>query len=68
MILGLGALVAGFVCPPLFDAWTKEGKTDFQGLFLIPCLSAAAAAVALALFFHPPKISGGPAEEKPLEP
>jgi nucleoside transporter len=67
MILGLGALVAGFVCPPVFDMMTKEGKTDFQGLFLIPCLSAVAAAVALALFFHPPKINGGPSDEIPAE-
>ncbi len=67
MILGMGALAAGFVCPPLFDAWTKDGKTDFQGLFLIPCLSAVAAAVALALFFHPPKINGRPTEEIPVE-
>jgi MFS family permease len=153
MILGLGALVAGFACPPLFEKFTElavrteiEGKAgtnevqtlwinrapregtfklafggqsttaiptdaraekiqsalesldsikagnvkvsggpfptqsikveyvgelsgksvgqlgdqvDFRGLFLIPCLSAAAAAVALGLFFHPPKINGG---------
>jgi nucleoside transporter len=54
MILGLGALLAGFVCPPLFDAMTKDGVTNFKGLFLIPCLSAAAAAAALGLFFWPP--------------
>ena len=29
--------------------------TDFRGLFLLPCLIATGAAVALALFFHPPK-------------
>lgn len=40
----------------------KDGKVgliatqvDFSGLFLIPCIAAAAAAVLLALFFHPPK-------------
>ncbi|MFO0903798.1 MAG: MFS transporter [Pirellulales bacterium] len=54
MILGLGALLAGFVCPPLFDAFTDGDKTSFRGLFLIPCLSAAAAAAALGLFFWPP--------------
>ena len=59
MILGLGALAAGFVCPPLFDSFTKDNVTDFHGLFLIPCLSAITAAVLLALFFHPPKINSG---------
>ena len=34
-------------------------QVDFRGLFLIPCFSAIAAAVALALFFHPPKINSG---------
>ena len=164
MILGLGALVAGFVCPPLFDSWTEivsstaikgdskasevqtikmnippkegsfqlafgkvktadipndatadkvqealealsgigagnvtvsggslpkdtltikfggalankdvaqlgdsRGRIHFRELFFVPCLSAAAAAVALALFFHPPKINGGPSDEIPAE-
>ena len=67
MILGLGALAAGFVCPPLFDSFTENGITNFKGLFLIPCLSAVAAAVLLALFFHPPKINGGPKDEIPIE-
>jgi nucleoside transporter len=56
MILGLGALVANYVCPGLIqDTFTKDGVTNFRGLFLIPCFSALAAAVILALFFHPPK-------------
>lgn len=56
MILGLGALVANYVCPGLIqDTFTKDGLTNFRGLFLIPCFSALAAAVILALFFHPPK-------------
>jgi nucleoside transporter len=66
MILGVGALLAGFACPPLFDAFTVDGKTNFQELFLIPCFSAIAAAVALALFFHPPK-NVKPTEEIPAE-
>jgi len=28
---------------------------DFHGLFLVPMIAAISAAVALALFFHPPK-------------
>ena len=56
MILGLGALVANYVCPGLIqNTFTTEGVTNFRGLFLIPCFSALAAAVILALFFHPPK-------------
>lgn len=58
MILGLGALLANWICPRLLqenftDAVTKV--TNFKGLFLIPMITATAAAVALALFFHPPK-------------
>lgn len=58
MILGLGALVANFVCPWLLenvytDPVTKD--VDFRGLFLVPCGAAVVAAVILALFFHPPK-------------
>ena len=56
MILGLGALLANFICPVLIqDTFTKDGITNFRGLFLIPCFSALAAAIILALFFHPPK-------------
>jgi len=56
MILGAGALLANSICPRLLqETFTQNGVTDFRGLFLVPCLSALAAAVALALFFHPPK-------------
>jgi predicted MFS family arabinose efflux permease len=55
MILGLGPLLANFVCPWLFDVeFTHNGKTDFQSLFLVPCVAALVAAVGLALFFRPP--------------
>jgi hypothetical protein len=45
---------------------TQGGVTNFKSLFLIPFGSALAAAVALALFFHPPssaqpKAAGGSA-------
>ena len=60
MILGAGALVANTVCPTLIQTvFTKDGVTDFRGLFLVPLIAAVAAAVALGLFFHPPKINGG---------
>lgn len=59
MILGVGALLANSICP-----WLIQEKfthpltklTDFHGLFLVPMFAGLAAAVALALFFHPPKV------------
>jgi MFS family permease len=56
MILGLGPLVANGLGPKLFAHFSKpDGAVDFKSLFLIPCFAALAAAVALALFFRPPK-------------
>jgi nucleoside transporter len=55
MILGVGALVANSICPWLLqEVFTKSGVTDFYGLFLVPLAAGSAAAIALALFFHPP--------------
>jgi nucleoside transporter len=75
MILGLGPLVANFVCPWLFDeqfshviGTDAEGNplisTDFRELFLVPCAAALVAALGLALFFHPPRKAEVP--EEPL--
>jgi nucleoside transporter len=64
MILGAGALLANSICPWLIQkVYTVNGVTDFRGLFLVPCFVALAATVALAAFFHPPKLaaSGSPA-------
>ena len=56
MILGVGALVANSLCPYLGQkVFTRDGATDFHGLFLVPMACGLAAAAALALFFHPPK-------------
>ncbi len=56
MILGLGALLANSICPYLIQkVFTHDGATNFHGLFLVPMISAITAAVALALFFHPPE-------------
>jgi len=56
MILGIGFLVANFVCPWLAQKkFTHDGITDFHSLFLVPLFAASAAAVALALFFRPPQ-------------
>ena len=56
MILGIGALLANSICPVLMQkVFTANGVTDFRGLFLVPLACASVAAIALALFFHPPK-------------
>jgi nucleoside transporter len=56
MILGLGCLLANSLCPWLGQAvFAHGGVTDFHRLFLVPMACSLAAAVALALFFHPPK-------------
>jgi nucleoside transporter len=55
-ILGVGALLANSLCPWLMQTvHTANGVTDFHGLFLVPLAVASTAAIALALFFHPPK-------------
>ena len=56
MILGLGALVANSICPWLMQSvYTVNNVVKFKGLFLVPLIVSSAAAVALALFLHPPK-------------
>jgi MFS family permease len=56
MVLGIGALVANTVCPYLMQVvFAHDGVTDFRTLFLVPMFAALLAAIALALFFHPPK-------------
>ncbi len=66
MILGIGPLLANFLCPPLFDSvFTKGEVTDWRSMFILPCLIALAAAVVLALFFRPPKEQTAAAESKP---
>ena len=62
MILGIGALLANSICPWLLQEKFTNSVTklvDFHGLFLVPMFSAIGAAVALALFFHPPKTQPG---------
>jgi len=67
MILGLGPLVANFVCPVLYDdVFTHDGLTDFRGLWLVPCFGAVAAALALAVAFWPPRKVAPVLEEEPV--
>jgi hypothetical protein len=55
MILGLGPLVANVLGPKFIsETFNHGGVVDFTSLFLVPCAAAIAAAVALALLFHPP--------------
>jgi MFS family permease len=55
-ILGIGGLLANSICPWLIQSvYTANGVTDFKNLFIVPLIIASVAAVALALFFHPPK-------------
>ena len=63
-ILGVGALLAFSICPWLMQSvYTKGNIVDFKGLFMVPLAAASIAAIALALFFHPPKTAaaGSPA-------
>jgi nucleoside transporter len=63
MILGVGALLANSICPWLLQEKFTDVATkavNFKGLFLVPMLAASAAAVALALFFRPPKTANAP--------
>ncbi|MBM3751698.1 MAG: MFS transporter [Acidimicrobiia bacterium] len=54
-ILGIGALLANFICPWLIQSvYTANGVTDFRGLFMVPLAAASIAAITLALFFRPP--------------
>jgi MFS family permease len=62
MILGIGALTANSICPHLIQqTFTQNGVTDFRSLFLLPLGLALAAAIALALFFHPPPVKSAEA-------
>lgn len=68
MILGIGALLANSICPWLLQEKFTDPVTklaDFHGLFLVPMFSALGTAVALALFFHPPKAAQAGAANAP---
>jgi nucleoside transporter len=76
MILGLGPLVANFVCPWLYDtvftpqagvgAVNLAAGTNFRGLFLVPCFAGVLAAVLLLAFFNPPRNVTPIPEEEPV--
>jgi MFS family permease len=67
MILGMGPILSRFIAPPLAKIYLPaDGTKNYQGLFLIPCLIAVAAAVVLLVAFWPPKNEAG-STEKQLE-
>ena len=60
MILGFGPLVANVIGPKLMgETFRTATGIDFRSLFLVPLGMAVAAAVILALFFHPPQKNPG---------
>jgi MFS family permease len=66
MVLGVGALLANSICPYLIQkVFTNDNVTNFRGLFLVPMICGLGAAIALGLFFHPPKTEQGAAGEAP---
>jgi len=66
MILGVGCLLANSICPYLMQrVFTHDNATDFRGLFLVPMFAGVVAALALALFFHPPETERPPEAAHP---
>lgn len=60
MILGVGALVANTICPWLTANVFTQGDgaqklINYRNMFLFPSAVALLAAIALAMFFHPPR-------------
>jgi len=56
LILGIGDLAAKWIFIPLQGKYlTGEGLTGYRELFMVPSGMALAAAVLLAVAFHPPK-------------
>jgi nucleoside transporter len=53
LILGVGPFVANFVCGRLGRAYTENGALNYTGVFDYSIGAGLAAAVILALFFHP---------------
>ena len=65
MILGLGPLVANVVGPKLIgETFNTANGVDFRSLFLVPFGAAVAAAIILAIFFHPPKTVQTPVDAR----
>jgi hypothetical protein len=70
LILGLGPFVANLVWPNLEKLLKVDGHVQYRTLFLFPAGAALAAAILLALFFHPPRHRSVPtlADDEQLGP
>ncbi len=69
MILGIGVLAANSLGPVLSQRiFAVNSVTDFHHLFLVPLAAALTAALALALFFHPPTASRSADTKTSAEP
>ena len=65
LILGLGPIVTNLISPKLGKMFEVSTDVyDFRQLFLVPCVTAVAAAVFLLVFFHPPAKKNLEAEKK----
>jgi MFS family permease len=65
MILGIGPVVANYVCGRLQQTYTVDGKLDFHAVFLYSMGAALVAALILLLFFHPPAKAAEKIPESP---
>jgi nucleoside transporter len=61
LILGMGPFIGAFVWGKIADTYTVAGAIDFHKLFLYPAGLAVAAAVLLAVAFHPKEQPAGKA-------
>jgi nucleoside transporter len=61
LILGMGPFIGAFVWGKIADTYTDAGAIDFHKLFLYPAGLAVAAAVLLAVAFHPKEQPAGKA-------
>lgn len=63
LIIGVGPFVANLVCGQLGETYKVGGKLNYSAIFQVSMYAGLAAAVILALFFHPPK--AGPSDAPP---
>jgi hypothetical protein len=63
LIIGVGPFVANLVCGQLGETYKVGDKLNYSAIFQVSMYAGLAAAVILALFFHPPK--SAPSETPP---
>ena len=65
LIIGVGPFVANLVCGQLGETYKVGTKLNYSAIFQVSMYAGLAAAVILALFFHPPK--AGPSDAPSAE-